>query len=113
MPVREELYWRTSVFKNPHHRISLLLIVMLIFCVAPLATAEPRQESATGITHSFLALGGETYIMGDDGKVLWSYPKNTRDGFVLPSGNVLLAVTACKEYPGGAAVEITREGKVV
>jgi outer membrane protein assembly factor BamB len=77
------------------------------------APAGPRQESTTGITHSFLALGAETYIMGDDGKVLWTYPKNTRDGFVRPDGNVLLAVTKCKEYPGGAAVEVTREGKVV
>src|ERR1700722_8338023 len=77
------------------------------------APTGPRQESASGITHSFLALGGETYIMSGDGKVLWSYPKNTRDGFVRPDGNILLAVSKCKEYPGGAAVEITREGKVV
>ncbi|MDB5288899.1 MAG: hypothetical protein JWL69_140, partial [Phycisphaerales bacterium] len=53
----------------------------------------PRQESAQSITHSFLALGAETYIMDADGKVTWSYPKNTRDGWVLPTGHVLLAVT--------------------
>ena len=79
---------------------------------APPATG-PVQESATNITHSFLALGGETYLMGADGKVAWQYPKNTRDGYVLPSGNLLLAVTKNKEYPGGAAVELTRDGKVV
>jgi hypothetical protein len=81
-----------------------------------LASAQsqfPRQESTAGVTHSFIAFGAETYIMSEDGKVEWSYPHNTRDGFVLPSGNVLIAVTRSKEYPGGAAVELTRDGKVV
>jgi hypothetical protein len=65
------------------------------------------------IKHSFLATGVETYILDDDGKVVWRYPQGTRDGWVLPNGNVLLAVTKNKEYPGGAAVEVTRDGKVV
>jgi hypothetical protein len=73
----------------------------------------PRQESAGGIRHSFLALGGETYIVDEEGQVTWKYPKGTRDGWVLPSGNVLLAVNKDREFPGGAAVEVTREGKVV
>ncbi|MDB5356667.1 MAG: hypothetical protein JWN24_3120 [Phycisphaerales bacterium] len=73
----------------------------------------PRQESAQNITHSFLALGAETYIMDADGKVTWSYPKNTRDGWVLPNGHVLLAVTKDNDFPGGGAVEVTREGKIV
>ncbi|HBI42016.1 MAG TPA: hypothetical protein DDY78_04040, partial [Planctomycetales bacterium] len=65
------------------------------------------------IKHSFLATGVETYILDDDGKVLWRYPQGTRDGWVLPNGDVLLAVTKNKEYPGGAAVEVARDGKVV
>lgn len=73
----------------------------------------PKQESAQNVTHSFLALGAETYIMDADGKVTWSYPKNTRDGWVLPSGNILLAVTKDNDFPGGGAVEVTREGKTV
>ncbi len=40
-------------------------------------------------------------------------PAGTRDGWVLPNGDVLLAVTKNKDYPGGAAVEVTRDGKVV
>ncbi|MDB5292302.1 MAG: hypothetical protein JWL69_3543, partial [Phycisphaerales bacterium] len=59
------------------------------------------------------ALGAETYIMDADGKVTWSYPKNTRDGWVLPTGHVLLAVTKDNDFPGGGAVEVTREGKIV
>src|SRR3984957_5470773 len=65
------------------------------------------------IKHSFFAAGVETYILDDGGKVLWRYPQGTRDGWVLPNGNILLAVTKNKEYPGGAAVEVTRDGKIV
>ena len=43
----------------------------------------------------------------------WTYPATTRDGYVLPGGDVLLAVSKSKEFPGGRAVEVTREGKVV
>ena len=42
-----------------------------------------------------------------------SFPYGTRDGYVLASGNVLLAVSKSKEFPGGGIVELTREGKVV
>jgi outer membrane protein assembly factor BamB len=99
---------------RPLAQLALLLAALPLFAAdAPPTGAGPRQESETKITHSFLALGGETYIMDADGKVLWSYPKNTRDGFVLPSGNILLAVSKDKENPGGSAIEITRDGKVV
>ncbi len=89
----------------------ICLTLTLLAASAPLQAAEPAD--APKITHSFLALGNETYILDDAGKVTWTYPFNTRDGFVLPSGNILLAITKCKEYPGGGAVEVTREGKVV
>jgi hypothetical protein len=79
------------------------------FVSTPVFSAE---ESS--IHHSFLALGGETYIMSGNGQVIWTYPRNTRDGWVLPNGNLLLAVTKDnKDYPGGAAVEVTRDGKTL
>jgi hypothetical protein len=66
------------------------------------------------IRHSFLALGAETYILSDEGKVVWSYPKGTRDGWVLPNGHILMAVSKDNgDYPGGAVVEVTREGEKV
>jgi hypothetical protein len=65
------------------------------------------------ITHSFLATGAETSIRSGDGQVVWRYPQSTRDGWVLPNGNVLLAVSKGEDYPGGAVVELTREGKKV
>lgn len=86
----------------------------VVFGVAVARGANiPGQESREGIRHSFLALGAETYILDEEGKVTWRYAKGTRDGWVLPSGNVLLAVNKDREFPGGAAVEVTREGKVV
>ncbi len=84
---------------------------ILIF-LAP-ALSLSGQEPAKSITHGFLATGGETYIRDGTGKILWQYPHASRDGWVLSSGNVLLALSNGKKYPGGAVVEVTRDGKVV
>jgi hypothetical protein len=93
------------------------MTVRAILCVLLLGTAacfgEPRQESDAGITHSFLATGGETYIASGDGKAVWTYPAGTRDGWVLPGGNVLLALSKSADFPGGGAIEVTRAGQVV
>ena len=37
----------------------------------------------------------------------------TRDGYILPNGNLLLTLSKTKAYPGGAVVEITRDQKVI
>ena len=42
------------------------------------------------IRHSYLVLGGKTAIIGEDGKAQWEYRGGSRDGFVLPNGNVLI-----------------------
>ena len=82
-------------------------------CITSFLAISLTAAAAEPITHSFLATGGETRIVGGDGKVLWRYPGSTRDGWVLPSGNILLAVSKSKDFPGGGVVEITRENKVV
>lgn len=98
------------------------LLVSLIVCLVTLPALAaapapekpaPRQESAENIRHSFLALGGETYIVGEDSQVKWTYPRGTRDGWVLANGNVLLAVSKSDDLPGGGVAEVTPEGKVV
>jgi hypothetical protein len=68
--------------------------------LAALCVISGSVANATEITHSFLATGAETYIQSGDGKMLWRYPHSTRDGCVLPSGNILLAVSKGDEYPG-------------
>lgn len=62
---------------------------------------------------SFLMLGGITQIVDAAGRPTWKYPAATRDGHVLPNGNLLLTLSKNKAYPGGAAVEVTRDQKVV
>ena len=68
--------------------------VFVLPWATPLAAAGPKGK----ITHSFLATGGETYIVDDAGKTTWTYPHASRDGWVLPSGNVLLALAKNKDY---------------
>jgi hypothetical protein len=44
---------------------------------------------------------------------VWEYPHSSRDGWVLEDGRVLLALSKSKSYPGGAAVEVDKGGKVL
>ena len=73
---------------------------------APGATAKE-------VTHGFLACGGETYIRSADGSTAWRYPRASRDGWVLPDGHVVLALNKGGDSPGGAAVEVDRDGKTL
>jgi hypothetical protein len=78
-----------------------------------LSLATPPARAAEPVRHAFLAAGGETFITDPTGKVTWTYPHPSRDGWVLDNGNVLLALAKSKTYPGGAAVEVDRAGNVV
>lgn len=85
----------------------LLALVSFAACLAA------QQSSSEGITHSFLVTGAETYQVSSDDVIRWRYPKSTRDGWVLPDGHVLLAVSKNRDYPGGAVVEVDREGNTL
>jgi hypothetical protein len=100
---------------NVHFKACAIWLIPLAGLIRLGHAAEnvPGQESSSGITHSFLATGGETYIMSGDGKITWRYPGGSRDGWVLPGGNVLLAASKSKDYPSGAIVEIDKDGKVL
>lgn len=73
---------------------------------APNAKSFGRQVSQQGIRHSFLITGSITAIIGENNEVLWQVKRRSRDGFVLPNGNVLVS-------HGNEAREYTRAGKVV
>lgn len=73
----------------------------------------PVQESASGITHVFLATGSDTYVMDGEGKILWKWAGSTRDGWALGNGRALLAASKSKQYPSGAIIEVDKEGKSV
>ena len=77
-----------------------------------LGFSQLLQIHGAEVTHSFLALGAETRIVAEDGSVEWIYPHSTRDGWVLPDGHMLLALSQSKQHPGGAVVEVDRTGKI-
>ncbi len=95
---------------RPFPLFATLIFSLLTVLLPGIARADEPKDK---ITHSFLACGNETFILDSAGKVAWKYPQSSRDGWVLSNGNVLLAVSKSKDYPGGAAVEVTREGKTV
>ena len=61
--------------------------------------------------HRFLVCGQKTYIMGADGKATWTYPGETRDGYVLKDGSMILTLSKSKKHNGGAVVKISADGK--
>ncbi len=72
--------------------VSLLKICLLLamdLSVRSLQASEPEAKPV--IRHSFLTLGTHTAIIGEDGQAQWEYRGGSRDGFVLPTGNVLIA----------------------
>ena len=76
------------------------------------ATVLPAaQHSRQGIRHAFLATGAKTYIISHTGKQLWSYPRPTREGWMLPSGNVLLVLARARNFPG-SVIEVGRRKRV-
>lgn len=89
-----------------------LIIAFVLASAVGLTAAEPAA-----ITHSMLITGGKTYVIedaaGSTGNVTWRYPHSTREGWMLPNGNVLLAVSRCGAFPKGGAVEVTRDQTVV
>ena len=95
------------------HRVSRMawIAIAALVAVAPGIGRIALGADEPAITHSFLVTGGETFIVDGAGKTTWTYPKSTRDGWVLPNGNILL--TLSKANDGGSVVEVTREGKVV
>jgi hypothetical protein len=75
-------------------------------CVLGLVSVQAADPVPSTIRHSYLVMGGKTAIIGEDGKPSWEYRGGSRDGFVLPDGNVLLAFSDRVE-------EVTRDKQVV
>src|ERR1051325_4842635 len=98
---------------NENQTLWQTMLLLLLSALPVSAQKPPVQQSPTGITHSFLATGGETYIMSGDGKITWRFPGPSRDGWVLANGHVLLAAAKSTDYPSGAILELDKEGKIL
>lgn len=90
---------------------SVLNFAALLAVVSLLSGAARAEE----IRHSFLGLGkaNRAVIVGEDNKVEWKFDAPASDGWVLPNGNVLLALYPTKGFPGGGVVEVDRETKKI
>ena len=89
--------------------MKLLAILFTLLSILNLSAAE---ES---VRHSFLGVGkaNKAVIVGEDGSVEWQSDFPASDGWVLPSGNVLLALYKTEGFPNGGVVEIDRKSKEV
>ncbi len=78
-----------------------------LFGFAAVALA-PMLQAAEPVRHSFLGVGkgAKTVIVGENGEVEWSLDVPASDGWVLPNGNVILALYATKGFPNGGVVEV-------
>ena len=72
-------------------RVAGLAVTTLHVLSAARVLAADDPAAGSGIRHSYLVLGGRTAIVAEDGTVAWEYRGGSRDGFVLPGGNVLVA----------------------
>ncbi len=91
----------------------LLLTLSSVLCIA-LASRVYAGDDAT-IKHSFLGVGkaNKAVIVGEDGTVEWKFNMPASDGWVLPNGNVLLALYGTKGFPNGGVVEVDRKTKKI
>ena len=100
----------SSLARCESRRAFLLANALLLMAAGavPAAEATTRRILVCGQQTALLEISAEHPA----GKKLWSHPASTREGWVLPSGNILLALSRGAETPGGAAVEIEpgREG---
>jgi hypothetical protein len=101
---------RLAPLPRPSSPRGAALLPALLALAACLASPAPAAEPAS---RRILTCGKRTAIVeitADEpaGRVEWSHPANTREGWVLPNGNVLLALSKGGDTPRGGAVEIKR-----
>ena len=94
---------------NPIFYLKTTLILLSIFI------SSFSSGGKEAITHSFLGAGkaNRVVIVGEDGKVQWRFDMPASDGWVLSSGNVLLALYGTKDFPNGGVVEVDRKTKKI
>ena len=88
------------------HTCVVPTFILFMACLSgiPMDAAEPDSRR-------ILTCGKRTALVEitaaePAGRVEWSHPANTREGWVLPDGHILLALSKAHDAAGGAAVEI-------
>lgn len=84
----------------------LLLVAATLSLGLSFTGLGAESANKPSVKHSYLVMGARTAIIGEDGQVAWEYKGGTRDGFILPNGNLLAAWSDRVE-------EVTPDKKVV
>ncbi len=92
---------------NRIQRTTLFSILSFLLLGVPLhvhaADSGIRQVSETGITHSLLLTGSAgTQLINEKSEVVWELKEQTRDGYQLDNGNLLItAANWVREFKAG------------
>lgn len=91
----------------------LLLLGVSLGCYSCCFVFEAYGEDP--IRHSFLGVGkaNQVVIVGEDNSIQWHLDVPASDGWVLPSGNILLALYGTEDFPNGGILEVDRDTKKV
>ena len=84
----------------------MLTFVLSLWLMCPGVAQEPAKPETPAIRHSYIVFGNRTAIISEQGEIEWEHTGGSRDGFVLPNGNVLIAWS-------DRVQEVTREKQVV
>jgi len=84
----------------------LLTCLLTLQCCVQHAAEITAADDAPTMRHSYIVFGNRTAIISEAGEVEWEHRGRSRDGFVLPNGNVLIAWSDVVQ-------EVTRDKQVV
>ena len=90
---------QTARLNNSRFKTALLMAMACMW-----QSTQGGQQSTEGIRHAFLVTGRKTYIVSHKDAIIWRYERSTRDGWVLPNGQILLVLAKGKNYGGGAVI---------
>ncbi len=86
---------------------------VLLSCFSIILLHGSALLAEDAVTHSFLGVGkaNRVVIVNEANEVEWRLDMPASDGWVLPNGNVLLALYGTEEFPNGGIVEVDRKTK--
>ncbi len=82
----------------------LFRAILLVAIAGAWTAAQAAQQSPGNIRHAFLVTGDQTYIVSHKGNIIWRFMRTTRDGWVLPNGQILLVLAKDKNFGGGVVI---------
>ena len=84
-------------------RGSVLLGALLAVCrLTP--SLQAGQKSPNNIRHAFLVTGPQTYIVSENDRIVWRFERATRDGCIMPRGQILLVLAKGRKFGGGVVI---------